>query len=164
MLSKLHQIQGTSYERCHIQQISTLTPCFPMRFRVRYISTVHVVSAIAFQSMRIQPCTVTNYKPKQTNNKQKDQLIIHNIHTSIHTEFICVTSKYIHLIFYTFLKERLKVIEMFWDVGLEQQRINDKPNNTHSPRKKEEGDKEKTAKREREIQTIRVKITLSCMY
>ena len=53
---------------------------------------------------------------------------------------------------------------MIWDVGLEKQPINDKPNNTHSPRKKEEGDTEETAKREREIQTIRIKISLSCMY
>ena len=53
---------------------------------------------------------------------------------------------------------------MFWDVSLDKQPINDKPNNTHSPRKKEEGDTEETAKRRREIQTIRVKITLSCMY
>ena len=50
---------------------------------------------------------------------------------------------------------------MFWDVGLEKQPINDKPNNTHSPRKKEEGDTEETAKREREVQTIEIKLFLA---
>ena len=95
MPSKLNQIQGTSYERCHIQQISTLTSCFPMHFRVRYISTVHVVSAIAFQSKRIQPCTVTNYKPKQT-IKQTKQLAHHSQDTYIDTYRVHMCDIQIH--------------------------------------------------------------------